>query len=171
MLRKDLQNRARSMALIHETLYRTHKYSEVDMEVYLNNLVGQIVNSYTSPQAIRIVIESQGISLDLARATPAGMIVNELVTNSLKHAFPKEVIGCLADQKDPYTIGIRLAEENGSYLLDVFDNGIGMRAGIDPLTSKSLGLKLVTFLAKHQLRATIEVNTGKGTEFLFRFKH
>jgi len=171
MLRQDLQNRARSMALIHETLYRTHQYSEVEMDVYLNNLVGQIVNSYISPQSIRIVIEAHGISLDLARATPAGLIVNELVTNSLKHAFPKEAIGCRADQKDPCTIGIRLAEENGSYLLDVFDNGIGMRAGIDPLTSKSLGLKLVTFLAKHQLRATIEVNTGKGTEFMFRFKH
>ena len=70
LLRQDLQNRARSMALIHETLYRTHQYSEVDMDVYLNNLVGQIVNSYTSPQSIRIVIEAQGISLDLARATP-----------------------------------------------------------------------------------------------------
>lgn len=171
MLRQDLQNRARSMALIHETLYRTHQYSEVDLDVYLNNLVGQIVNSYTSPQSIRIVIEAQGISLDLARATPAGLIISELVTNSLKHAFPKEAIGWQADQKDPCTIGIRLVKENGSYLLHVFDNGIGMPSGIDPLTSKSLGLKLVTFLAKHQLRATIEVNTGKGTEFMFRFKH
>ncbi|HJX56306.1 MAG TPA: sensor histidine kinase, partial [Methanoregula sp.] len=170
MLRQDLQNRARSMALIHETLYRTHQYSEVVMDVYLNTLVGQIVNSYTLPQSIRVIVEAQGISLDLARATPVGLIVNELVTNSLKHAFPKEAIGCRAEQKDPCTIGIRLIKENGSYLLNVYDNGVGMRAGIDPLSSKSLGLKLVTFLAKHQLRAKIEVNTGKGTEFNFLFK-
>jgi two-component system, cell cycle response regulator len=169
MLRQDLQNRARSMALIHETLYRTHQYSEVVMDVYLNTLVGQVVNSYTFPQSIRIIVEAQGISLDLARATPVGLIVNELVTNSLKHAFPKEAIGCRAEQKDPCTIGIRLTKANGSYLLNVYDNGVGMRNGIDPLSSKSLGLKLVTFLAKHQLRAKIEVNTGKGTEFNFRF--
>ncbi len=69
-LKKDLQNRARSMALIHETLYRTHQFSEVDMDVYLNTLVGQIVNSYTLPQSIRMNVEAKGITLDLARATP-----------------------------------------------------------------------------------------------------
>jgi two-component system, sensor histidine kinase PdtaS len=90
------------------------------------------------------------VALDLARATPAGRIVKELVTNSLKDAFPKDVIACQADLEDPCTIGIRMTEENGSYLLTVYDNGIGMAAGYDPLTAKTLGLKLVNFLAKHQ---------------------
>ena len=170
MLKQDLQNRARSMALIHETLYKTHQFSEVDMDAYLTPLVNQVVISYSSAQSIRTIIEAKGVALDLSRATPAGLIVNELVTNSLKHAFPKEAIACRADQKDPCTIRIRLTKENGSYQLSVYDNGIGMPAGFDPLTAKSLGLKLVNFLAKHQMRATIEVNTVKGTEFVFRFR-
>jgi two-component sensor histidine kinase len=62
-----------------------------------------------------------------------------------------------------------MVQENGSYLLSVSDNGIGMRAGFDPLTAKSLGLKLVTFLAKHQMRAEIEADTSDGTGYIFRF--
>jgi PAS domain S-box-containing protein len=169
-LKVDLQNRARSMALIHETLYRTHQYSEVDMDAYLTPLVDQITSSYRSPQSIRTVVEAKGVALDLARATPAGLIVNELVTNSLKHAFPKDVIACRAGQEDPCTIRIRLTKENGVYQLSVCDNGIGMPAGFDPLKAKTLGLKLVTFLAKHQMRAKIEVNSENGTEFVFRFQ-
>ena len=169
-LKKDLQNRARSMALIHETLYRTHQFSEVDMDAYLTPLVDQIVNSYASLQPIRTIVEAKGVSLDLARATPAGLIVNELVTNSFKHGFPKDVLACRADQKDPCTIGVRLTKNDETYVLSVWDNGVGMPVGFDPLTAKSLGLKLVNFLAKHQMRATIEVNIANGTEFVFRFK-
>jgi len=169
-LKKNLQNRARSMALIHETLYRTHQFSEVDMDVYLTTLVGQIVSSYHLSPSIRTVVEAKGVALDLARATPAGLIVNELVTNSLKHAFPKDTIANHTDQKDPCTVGIQLTKENGLYQLTVYDNGVGLPAGFDPLIAKSLGLKLVNFLAKHQLRAEIEVNTEKGMEFIFRFK-
>ncbi len=69
-LKKDLQNRARTMALIHETLYKTRQYSNVDMEVYLSTLVDQVVNSYSSAQSITTSIEARGITLDLARATP-----------------------------------------------------------------------------------------------------
>jgi two-component sensor histidine kinase len=169
-LMKDLQNRARSMALIHETLYRTNNFSEIDMDFYLTSLIEQIIKSYSSPQSIRTVIEVKEVALDLARATPVGLIVNELVTNSLKHAFPKDVIACKADPEDPCTIGIRMTEENGSYQLTVYDNGIGMAAGYDPQTAKTLGLKLVNFLAKYQMRAKVEVNTTKGTEFVFRFR-
>jgi PAS domain S-box-containing protein len=169
-LKKDLQNRARSMALIHETLYKTHQYSSVDMETYLTPLIDQIINSYSSPQSIKIIVEAKDVSLDLARATPIGLIVNELVTNSLKHAFPHEGKECRAGQNDPCTIGVRLTKEDGSYLMSVYDNGVGLPAGFDPLTAKTLGLKLVTFLAKHQVRARIEVKTEKGTEFVLRFK-
>ncbi len=87
-LKKDLQNRARSMALIHDTLYRTKNYSRVNMDVYLSTLVGQIVNSYESAKSIKTVVDAEGITLDLSRATPGGLIINELMTNSLKYAFP-----------------------------------------------------------------------------------
>jgi PAS domain S-box-containing protein len=166
-LRKDLQNRARSMALIHETLYRTGKFSSVDMELYLTTLVGQIAGSYAARAEIEIVVEAQGVALDLARATTAGLIINELVTNSFKYAFPK-AFDCLAVRGEPCTIRVSLASEDGTYLLTIADNGCGLPPDLDPLKTKSLGLRLVTFLSRHQLHAEIEIRTDKGTEFMFR---
>jgi PAS domain S-box-containing protein len=168
-LKEDLKNRARSMALIHETLYKTNQFSSVAMGQYLSTLVGQVVTSYGPPPGVRTVVQADGIALDLARATPTGLIVNELVTNAIKHAFPQEMRTCAVDGKDPCLIGVRLAKEDGSYVLSVHDNGVGMPAGFNPMTAKTLGLKLVSFLAKHQLRAGVEVGTGKGTGFVFRF--
>ena len=95
-------------------------------------------------------MEARGVGLDINRATPIGLIVNEIVTNSLKHGFTQEMIASRADGKDPCTIGVRMVKEKGAYLLKVCDNGVGMPAGFDPLNTKSLGLKLVNFLAKHQ---------------------
>jgi len=169
-LKKDLQNRARSMALIHETLYRTHKFDDVDMGVYLSTLVEQIVNSYSSPQTVRITVEADGILLDLSRATPTGLIINEIVTNSLKYAFPEGVASCRSDPDDPCMIRITLTKTAGIYTLIVMDNGIGLPPGFELSKTKTLGLKLVNFLAKHQIGAEIEVNTTKGTEFIFRFR-
>ena len=169
-LKKDLQNRARTMALIHETLYRTRQYSDVEMGVYLATLLEQVVGSYSSARAVKTVVDAKGVKLDLARATPIGLIVNELVTNSLKYAFTKEAIASLKAGKEPCTIAIRLVKENGGYLMRVSDNGAGLPAGFDPNATQTLGLKLVNFLARHQLRAKVEVNTDKGTEFSFRFR-
>jgi PAS domain S-box-containing protein len=168
-LRTDLQNRARSMALIHETLYRTRNFSNVDMETYLNNLVSQIAGSYAERSRIRLVIEVHEVTLDIARATTAGLIINELVTNSLKYAFPPG-FDCMAARGEPCTIRISLAHDDGTDVLTVADNGCGLPEEFDPLTTKSLGLKLVTFLARHQLRAEIEVHTEWGFEFIFRLK-
>jgi len=169
-LRKDLQNRARSMALIHETLYRTGKFSNVDMEIYLTTLIGQIASSYEGSTAIRTNVNAQGVVLDLARATTAGLIINELVTNSFTYAFPPG-FDCLAARGETCTIRVSFARVDGTYVLTVADNGLGLPAEIDPLATKSLGLKLVNFLASHQLRAEIEVWSEKGTEFIFRLNN
>jgi PAS domain S-box-containing protein len=169
-LKKDLQNRARTMALIHETLYKTRQYSDVDMDVYLSTLVDQVVTSYSSAQSIKTILDAKGVTLDLARATPIGLIINELVTNSLKYAFPSGVVADLKARKEPCTIGIRIAQEEGMYMMRVFDNGVGLSPGFNLGKTQTLGLKLVNFLAKHQLRAKPEVRSEKGTEFVFRFK-
>jgi len=139
------------------------------MDIYLNTLVGQVVNSYILTSPIRIIIDAKGITLDLARATPTGLIINELVTNSLKYAFPPEAM-CHDDPGKPCTIGIQLVKDDGTYQLSVYDNGIGLPAQFDIKTTKTLGLKLVNFLSRHQLRANPEVNNEKGTEFVFRFE-
>jgi len=167
-LKKDLQNRARSMALVHETLYQTKKFSQVDMDIYLSTLANQVADSFPGSDAIRTVVEAKGVTLDITRATPCGLIINELVTNSLKYAFP-ESTGCRESRKAPCTIRVEMTSDRGVYYLAVSDNGIGLPAGIDPKTTQSLGLKLVYFLAKHQLRATIEIQRDQGTAFLFRF--
>jgi PAS domain S-box-containing protein len=168
-LKKDLQNRARSMALIHETLYRTKTYSRVDMDVYLSTLVGQIVQSYESAKSIKTSVDAHGITLDLSRATPGGLIINELLTNSLKYAFPAS-FDCELIRGTSCMIGVSLIEDDGTYILTIRDNGIGLPGDLDIATTKTLGLKLVNFLAKHQLRASIEVNPEEGAEFRFRFR-
>ena len=166
-LRLDLQNRARSMALIHETLYRTGKFSKVDMDVYLNTLASQVASSYEERAKVRIVVDVRDVALDISRATTAGLIVNELVTNSFKYAFPPG-FDCMAVRGEPCTIQVSVAHEDGTDILTVADNGRGLPEGFDPLTTKSFGLKLVNFLARHQLRAEISIQRDKGTAFIFR---
>ncbi len=167
-LKKDLQNRARSMALIHETLYRTKKYSHVDMGMYLRTLLEQVTNSYSPSRDVHVIVNAGNVVLDLGRATPCGLIVNELVTNSFKYAFPPG-FDCAAVRGEPCTIRIDLTVEDSMYRLVIGDNGIGLPRGINLKDAKSLGLKLVNFLARHQLRASVFTDTGSGTSIEFRF--
>ncbi len=106
---------------------------------------------------------------DLARATTAGLIINELVTNSYKYAFPPGY-DCMASRGEPCRIRVTLARENGTAVLTVADNGQGLPSRLDPLATKSLGLKLVTFLARYQLQAEMQINRKPGTEFIFRME-
>ncbi len=162
LLRLDLQNRARSMALVHETLYKTKTFSRVDMDMYLNTLVGQVVTSYQLSKKIRIVVEAEGMTLDLDRAMPCGLIITELVTNALKYAFPPS-FDCNTQRNAPCTMYVRMTKSDDTNLLTIGDNGIGLPVGFDLKKIKTLGLRLVSFLAKHQLKATIEVAPGSGT--------
>jgi PAS domain S-box-containing protein len=167
MLRKDLQNRARSMALIHETLYRTGKFSSVDMDIYLTTLTGQVAGTYAGSTPVRILVDAKGVVLDLARATTAGLIINELVTNAFKYAFPPG-FDCIKERNEPCTVRVEFRSDGIQTRLIVSDNGCGLPPGIDPRAMKSLGLKLVNFLARHQLRAETEVQRDRGTRFIFR---
>jgi two-component sensor histidine kinase len=156
------------MALIHETLYRTRRYSRVDMGLYLRTLVGQITSSYGTRSDVHVDVSSDTVFLDLARATPCGLIVNELVTNSFKYAFPT-AFSCPTVRDDPCRIAVSLRHDGDQYLLSVSDNGVGLPDGFDARTARSLGLKLVNFLARHQLRAVTDIRSSGGTTFEFRF--
>ena len=168
-LKKDLQNRARSMALIHETLYKTRMFSNVNMDVYLSTLTEQIAGTYLSKKSIHTVVNADGITLDLARATPCGLIINELITNVFKYAFPAP-FDCRSARQEPCTLWVSFTSKDGYYKLSVRDNGIGLPETFDLAATKSLGLKLVTFLARHQLRAKVEVIRENGTEYVIRFR-
>jgi two-component sensor histidine kinase len=136
--------------------------------MYLSTLVEQTINSYSAPKSFRSSVDVHGITLDIMRATPVGLIVNELVTNSLKYAFPAS-FNCSKERNEPGRIWISLTKEDKTYVLVVGDNGIGLPEEIDVKSSRSLGLKLVYFLSKHQLKANLEIERQMGTRYTFRF--
>jgi two-component sensor histidine kinase len=138
------------------------------MGAYLTTLLDQVAASFRTSQPVKTLVNAEGVMLDLPRATPAGLIINELVTNSFKYAFPESSNTQKVRSTAP-VITVDIVLKDGIYVVTVADNGIGLPAGFDPSKSQSLGLKLVTFLAKHQLRATIEVRSETGTEFVIRF--
>jgi two-component sensor histidine kinase len=137
------------------------------MGIYLTTLIDQVAATFRGSVVVHTVVDARGVALDLARATTAGLIINELVTNSFKYAFPPS-FDCMEVRGEPCTVRVLFMEEDGTILLSVADNGRGLPPDLDPLAAKSLGLRLVNFLGRHQLRAEITVRENKGTEFLFR---
>ena len=156
------QTRIKSMALIHEKLYESEDLAKVDFGEYLRTLVADLCNLYgINSDAIDLKIEVDHILLGINSAIPSGLIINELVSNSLKHAFP-------ADRRG----GIRIAfrrDDDGLYMLTVGDNGVGIPESLDFRNTKSLGLRLVNALTA-QLKGTIEVDRSDGTEFKITFE-
>ncbi len=162
----EMQNRIKSMALIHEKLYQTKDLSRIDFKDYVCALTENLRSSYTQGDyALTVDIDIANISLNIETAIPCGLIINELMSNSLKYAFVKG--------REDALVSIRLhVEDNGEYELSVRDNGMGIPADFDINTSKSLGLQLVKTLVGHQLGGTMELISGKngaGTEFRIKF--
>jgi two-component sensor histidine kinase len=158
---EESQNRVRSMALIHERLYRSDDLSSVDFGEYVRNLATQLVQSYRrglGPVDLRV--DAADVELAINAAVPCGLIVNELVTNSLKHAF--------VDGR-PGEIHIELRPERDHLVtLAVGDNGVGFPDEVDFRQTDSLGMQLVNTLA-NQLGGTVELSNGQGTRFEIRF--
>ena len=154
---KESRDRVRSMALIHEKLYRSASLSLVDFSVYTRDLTLQLCRTY-SIENITVDMEMDSVSLTVDKAIPCGLIINELVTNSLKYAFPHGVRG---DAPPVICVGLHSTPDKG-YILSVRDNGVGLPEGFDIHRPTSLGLQLVNTLAE-QLRGTLSVEHGKGT--------
>jgi two-component sensor histidine kinase len=155
----ESRDRVKSMALIHERLYRSADLAHIDFREYCQNLVREIFSSYHRP-GVDFLIDINDILLDINTGIPCGLIINELVSNALKHAFPEGVNGTVC-------IGMTQSAP-GRYWLTVEDNGSGFPAGVDFHNSSSLGLQLVRILVE-QLQGTIELETGPGTLFRIAF--
>jgi PAS domain S-box-containing protein len=158
----DCQNRVKSMALVHANLYRSEDLSKVDFANYIRRLTKFLFSSFgVNKNRVRLNLDLDKVSLEIDKAIPCGLIINELVTNCLKHAFPEGRTG---------EILIVLHSLNGMVALAIRDNGIGLPASgfISSQDSRSLGFKLVDSLVK-QLKGTIETNLSKGTEFRITF--
>jgi PAS domain S-box-containing protein len=161
MLRES-QHRIRSMGLIHEKLYQSENLAEIDFTEYVKTLVYSLFRSYgVNTGRIAVKTDIEDISLDIDTAIPCGLIINELVSNSLKYAFPGERTG---------EITIQLHSRNGHIELVVADNGTGIPEHIDFRTTSSLGLHLVTILVEEQLKGEISLDRNKGTAFHITFR-
>jgi len=158
---QESQNRIHSMALLHESLYQSNNLSRIDFPDYIRQLANHLFHSYgVAAERIHLRTDLEKLYLNLDAAVPCGLIINELVSNSLKYAFPDGRSG---------EVRIELHEhEDGMARLVVADNGIGLRSDIDWVTARSLGLRLVRTLAE-QLGAKIEVKSQLGTEVQLTF--
>ena len=156
------QNRVKTMALIHERLYQSDDLAKVDFADYIPALADNLFNTYkTSAQEIDLKVHVGDLMLDLDQAIPCGLMLNELISNSLKYAFPDERSGEIRVQLGP--------TQDGHVELVVGDNGIGLPPDLDFRTTKSLGLQLINILAR-QLRGSVDLRPGQaGTEFCVRF--
>jgi PAS domain S-box-containing protein len=157
---EESQARVQAMALIHEKLYRAADFTRIDFAEYARSLAAELLAGYRVPSdAVRLTTSGAGVFLTVETAIPCALILNELVSNSLKHAFPGGRRG---------DIRVDLRDARGEFLLTVADNGVGMPEGFDVRGAASLGLRLVRTLAG-QLGGTVEHSGGGGTTFVLRF--
>ncbi len=156
------QLRIRSMALIHEELYQSKDLAHINMVEYLQKLSYSLVNAFSSHPGIHLQVEIEDIFFGVDTATPCGLIVNELVSNALKYAFPHGQKGTVrvALHADP--------EQAGKHTLIVADDGVGLPAGLDFQNTDTLGLQLVNILSQ-QLKGTVHLQTRPGTIFTLCF--
>jgi PAS domain S-box-containing protein len=158
ILLKGLQEQVRTLALVHEQLCQSDNLELVNMKPYLHDLAGCVVETFGSDRPIELQVECDDFSLQARDAMPCGLMVNELLTNALKHAFPTPF------PASP-RLSVRLSAETEQCDLVVRDNGVGLAGEIDQLASGSLGLRLIELWAVHQLGGTLEVKKGEGTTF------
>lgn len=155
-----IQNRIRSMAYIHELLYHSKDYSGVNFREYLENLLVNLFLTHgINSKLIKYTISPEHMFIKINLAIPCGLIVNELVTNSLKYAFPNGTSG---------EVCISLTSSDGKYFLIVKDNGIGLPQDVDPAANTALGLRLVQIMIK-QVNGNLEIIRENGTEFRIVF--
>ncbi len=157
---RDSQNRIRSMGLIHQTLYQSRDFAKVDFGHFLEALVPVLISSYgVEAGRIALAVDTATVRLPINTAIPCGLIVNELMSNALKHAFPGGRRG---------RIEIRLTPDDGWTVLCFADDGVGIPPDLDIDNPATLGLKLVPLLAD-QLHGTLAVRRADPTRFTLRF--
>ena len=163
----DLDTRIRSIALVHERLYQKKNLARIDFQDYLESLLQDLRYSFAPGRDTLCTVLAQGISLEIDLAIPCGMIVNELVTNAFKYAFPD---GKTCDGRSGPEIRVEARKEDGHYRIMVEDNGVGFPKEVDLNNSLSFGLRLVRMIGAHQLGGKFELERSSGTRVSFTFK-
>ncbi len=149
----ETRNRVQSIASIHEMLYRSKNFAQIDLFAYAEQLVPTLVRFYGAQSRVRVTMEGGGVSLELERAVPFGLLLNEIVSNALKHGLPPSETGMLR---------VSLTGNEGTIFLSVKDSGSGLPDDFEPEQVSSLGLRLVRILVK-QLGGDIKFKSDAGT--------
>jgi len=153
------QNRVKSIAIVHEMLYKNENISKINFKNYIDELSGYILDTYNA-ENIKINIIAENIFLDTEVTMNLGLIVNEIISNAVKHAFNEVKEG---------TITIELTKENDFYFLKVRDNGIGLPDSFDIKKTSTLGMHLISSLVK-KIEGNLEIKNNVGTEFIITFE-
>nr|WP_319372413.1 PAS domain S-box protein [uncultured Methanobacterium sp.] len=157
---RQIQTRAKSMALIHEKLYRSDNFKQINFGDYIRHLARDLFNSFLRyPERVELVMELEDLNLDINTAIPLGLILNELLTNSMKYAFPNGRYG---------TITIKFFKKAENYLMIVDDDGIGLPSDLDVQKTDTLGLQLVKNLIG-QIEGDMVVFRDDGTHITITF--
>lgn len=167
---RDSQDRIKCMALIHEKLYRSKDLAGINFGDYIKSLIDELKKSFKKEdKEIQTIVDANGINLSLDTALSCGLIVNELVTNALKYAFPSHLLEQSISDNE-YKIEVKVDRvDSTKYSLIISDNGVGLPESIDIENSESLGLKLVYSMV-NQLNGSIEINTERGTRYKIIFE-
>ncbi len=159
-LLRDIRSRIKAMSFIHELLYQTNDFSSINFSQYIRNITSNLMYSYSQNHTVDLKLDVGNIFLDLDRAIPCGLIINEVVTNALKYAFPNQGNGI---------IRISLKQTNEFTHLTISDNGKGFPNNIDFRNTESLGMQLVVALV-NQLRGDIVLDNSDGAKYTIKFK-
>ncbi len=162
----QLQARIKTMSLVHEQLYQSNNLSKIDFSEYLRALTENIKMMFHKSVNLKLNLESEVSYLNIATVIPCGMIVNELVTNSMKYAFPENF---RREEGWEPEINISFSKSNEGFTLEISDNGIGIPSDINFEEISSLGLKLINIWATYQLGGKLELNNHNGTSFKITF--
>ena len=157
---QESQSRIQSIAMVHEKLYSSDSFSEIAIDDYINDLLGIVTDSMADfEKSVTIEKDMDSVTLAVGQAIPCGLLLNELITNSYKHAF---------ENRDKGTIKICLSKEGKTIVLSVQDNGVGLPDDFDIQNESSLGMTLVNTLVK-QLEGELKVSSKQGSHFTITF--
>lgn len=152
---RESQNRVRSMALVHERLYRSKDLSHVDFTDYIGSLATHLFSSHQmDTESINLAVDVHGVKLSIGSAVPCGLLLNELISNCLKHAFRGRERGEIRIELRPFN--------GGEILLSVSDDGVGLSPDIEPQSGETFGMQLIADLVD-QLHGSVQVNRDAGT--------
>lgn len=158
---RESQNRVRAMAAVHSMLYKSNNFAEINFGVYIQDMAKQLFSSYNiNPEVISLSISVENVLLSIETAIPCGLIINELISNALKHAFPDNKTG---------EIKIELSQGNSEIRIIFEDNGVGFPENVDFKKADTLGLDLINLLVE-QLEGTIELHRNGGTRYMIMLK-